>query len=92
MIATLSLGGEPPLPAIDAIRDIEGWMFGRRAPSSSVGAAASVKHGVHPGDGEESGVEQGTPRRQRDGSPGKSAPSYDPAELGELAKAMLDPK
>jgi hypothetical protein len=30
MMATLSLGGEPPLPADDAVRDIEGWMFGRR--------------------------------------------------------------
>lgn len=31
MIETLNLGGEPPLPAGHTIRDIEGWMFGRRA-------------------------------------------------------------
>jgi len=31
MIDTLSLGGEPPLPSAHAVREIEGWMFGRRA-------------------------------------------------------------
>ena len=31
MIETLSLGGEPPLPGDQAVRDVEGWMFGRRA-------------------------------------------------------------
>ena len=29
MIETLSLGGEPPLPGDQAVRDVEGWMFGR---------------------------------------------------------------
>ncbi|MDQ3638745.1 MAG: manganese catalase family protein, partial [Actinomycetota bacterium] len=57
---------------------------------------ATVWKGVHPEDGEELGVEQGPPAggEQADfpESPEHFAPGYDPGELAEIAKKMMDAK
>ena len=57
---------------------------------------ASVWKGVHPEDGEELAVQQGPPEggAQADfpESPEHFAPGYDPGELAEIAKKMMDGK
>ena len=56
----------------------------------------SVWKGVHPEDGEELGVEQGPPEggQQADfpEAPEHFVPGYDPGELAEIAKRMMDGK